>query len=222
MTTHNGTVLAAHLGTARLAESLTVAIDPACRDNPHCPGNLQWVDNGDGTISPAWPGRPQPERWPELAAQLIESYPTNPKGATMKESDPAAGVARLAAETEGALVLHYCDKCEDMVTATTPDCGHADYALTGPYYYFPPAKPAPPTSRETLAANVKRLREAKGWHPFDLAKEFDKAYGTSTTQAGYIDGIECGDDTVGFAELDALAKALDTTPAALLTPETTT
>lgn len=53
MTTHDETVLAPHLGTAHLAESLTAAIEPAC------PGELQWVYLGDGTMTPPAPQRAQ-------------------------------------------------------------------------------------------------------------------------------------------------------------------
>lgn len=218
MTTHDGTVLAAHLGTTHLAESLTAAIEPAC------PGELQWVYLGDGTMTPAWPGRPQPERWPKLATQPIESYQTNPKGATMTES-PAEQVARLAAETEGAEVYYACNNCEFVLWVsdgtegdTGTQCSHDPQGITGPYYYFPPAKPAPPTSRETLAANVLRLRVAKGWTARDLCENVNVpgAVYTFSDITELWDGFRAWDPDV----LDALAAALDTSPAALLTPDT--
>lgn len=241
MTTHDETVLAAHLGMTRLAESLTAAIDPAC------PGELQWVNVGDGIMQAVGcthcnifkPAPPRPERWPKLAAQLIDLYPPtidgpltrlrktgvirfpNPKGATMTES-PAEQVARLAAETEGAKLYYACDNCEFVLWSgdgtegdTGTQCGHDPQGIIGPLYYFPPAKPAPPTSRETLAANVKRLREAKGWTVNDLSRE-------SEWNRMYVVDVENENHAVSLDFIDALAKALDTTPAALLTPETTT
>ncbi len=172
MTTHDDTVLAAHLGTAHLAESLTAAIDPA--------------------------------------------YLTT-QGATMTTESPAEQVARLAAETEGAKVRYYCDECDSLVDNTL-DCGHNDY-FTGPYYYFPQAKPAPPRSRPTLAENVLRLRVAKGWTERDLCAHLvtPGAVYTFGDISEMWDGFRAWDPDL----LDALAKALDTSPAALLTPQET-
>lgn len=136
----------------------------------------------------------------------------------MTTESPAEQVARLAAETEGADVLWHCDGCKDWWYVDPRDrksCGHDGSDITGPLYYFPPAKPAPPSSRETLAANVKRLREAKGWTVNDLSRE-------SEWNRMYVVDVENENHAVSLDFIDALAKALDTTPAALLTPETTT
>lgn len=225
MTTHDETVLAPHLGTAHLAESLTAAIEPAC------PGELQWVYLGDGTMTPAWPGRPQPERWPKLATQPIESYQTNPKGATMTES-PAEQVARLAAETEGAEVYYACDNCEFVLWVsdgtegdTGTQCSHDPQGITGPYYYFPPTKPAPPSSRATLAANIERLRICRFWSLRDLALRAAEIGGMGVEHWIWsleaLDNESLEDPSFRIAGLDALAKALDTTPAELLTPQET-
>lgn len=214
MTTHDSTVLAAHLGTTHLAESLTAAIDPAK------PQRATVTVNTYDTANDAF------------AAFCEHVIARNPKGATMTTADPAAEVARLAAETEGARVYYACNNCEFVLWVsdgtegdTGTQCGHDPQGITGPYYYFPPAKPAPPTSRETLAANVKRLREAKGWNSGELSDvAYPHAEGTyATVQAAWIDRVErCLNNVITTPDdLDALAKALDTTPAALLTPQET-
>lgn len=147
---------------------------------------------------------------------------TNPKGATMTTSDPAAEVARLAAETDGAQILFRCSTCGTGVGVAGDRCCGGPLGLDsgdfGPYYYFPPAKPAPPTSRETLAANVLRLRVAKGWTARDLCENVNVpgAVYTFSDITELWDGFRAWDPDI----IDALAAALNTTPAALLTPET--
>lgn len=153
--------------------------------------------------------------------EAARSKPT--KGATMTTAEsPAEQVARLAAETEGAQVLFRCAMCGTGVGIASDRCCGGPLGLDsgdfGPYYYFPPAKPAPPTSRETLAANVLRLRVAKGWTARDLCENVNVpgAVYTFSDITELWDGFRAWDPDV----LDALAAALDTTPAALLTPET--
>jgi len=108
---------------------------------------------------------------------------------------------------------------------TGTQCGHDPQGIVGPMYLFPPAKPAPPTSRETLAANVERLRICKFWSIRDLATRAAEIGGMGIEH--WIWSIEALDDesledpSFRIAGLDALAAAFDTSPAALLTPQET-
>lgn len=150
----------------------------------------------------------------------------------MTTESPSEQVARLAAETEGAKVYYACDNCEFVLWVsdgtegdTGTQCGHDPQGIVGPMYLFPPAKPAPPTSRETLAANVERLRICKFWSIRDLATRAAEIGGMGIEH--WIWSIEALDDesledpSFRIAGLDALAAAFDTSPAALLTPQET-
>lgn len=138
----------------------------------------------------------------------------------MTES-PAEQVARLAAETEGARECWYCSKCGALYVDFA-GCDHPAENICGPFVALakdPEPKPAPPSSRETLAANVLRLRKDYGWSRKKLGEQvFPDRCGPADC-IGFIEenSLDIYDDP--FAELDALAKALDTTPAALLTPQ---
>lgn len=125
----------------------------------------------------------------------------------------------LAGQSNG-VKLWACPSCD-----TGTQCGHDPQGIVGPMYLFPPAKPAPPTSRETLAANVERLRICKFWSIRDLATRAAEIGGMGIEH--WIWSIEALDDesledpSFRIAGLDALAAAFDTSPAALLTPQET-
>jgi hypothetical protein len=222
MTTHDETVLAAHLGTAHLAESLR-----QWKTHPTLDAGLDSIRSKltGGTMTTDTREALIIANNAEIARrEAARSKPT--KGATMTTAEsPAEQVARLAAETEGAQVLFRCAMCGTGVGIASDRCCGGPLGLDsgdfGPYYYFPPTKPAPPSSRETLAANVRRLREAKGWKIECLLARLPSGYQHSTKWLETVERSDFSEDHVNLAELADLAAALDTTPAELLTPQET-
>lgn len=69
--------------------------------------------------------------------------------------------------------------------------------------------PRYPELLESIAANVRRLREKRGWSQARLAEEIDVA-------ERYVQKIEAGKVNLGVTTLVALADALDVTPGRLL------
>ena len=200
MTTHDETVLIPHFSTAYLAELIAASF------------------RGEAMIAPPLMIETQ---------VLLTLDPPNPKGAPMTTESPTEQVARLAAETEGAEVLWKCGRCGKLDSCKTCFCPEffAGIEPRGPLYYFPPTKPAPPSSRETLAANVRRLRKERGW----TIEELVRRGRLDVILVCPAESLNAWEQATGFEDdgpldldlLDALAKALDTTPAELLTPQET-
>ncbi|MFF1336355.1 helix-turn-helix domain-containing protein [Streptomyces sp. NPDC058290] len=74
-----------------------------------------------------------------------------------------------------------------------------------------------PTGRQ-VAANVRRIREARGWSTYDLSRALEAAGRPIAPSA--IAKVERAERRVDTGDLTALAAALRVTPSALLLPPT--
>lgn len=82
----------------------------------------------------------------------------------------------------------------------------------------PPRTPSRITdpSGLTVAANVRRVREARGWSTYELAKKLKD--GDRPISASALAKIERGERRVDVGDLMALAVALNVAPSGLLLP----
>ncbi|NMF98813.2 helix-turn-helix domain-containing protein [Aromatoleum toluolicum] len=69
----------------------------------------------------------------------------------------------------------------------------------------------PPSAREILAENLKRLRTARGWSQEYLAHE-------AGLHRTFVAHVERGMRNISLDNIERLADALDVTPGSLLTP----